>query len=146
MSEFKIAIYCTSINELNLNGKPIKKSSDMIPLNLKTIDYIKIAELQFKTKWQPKTRKSFTRKSLQFKFNQELSEDEFVSFIKKMKESGYKTNRKKHQIVFIETTQNKEYKIKYSYDYVTVKTLCYPYKHTDKVNKWSYATKILYKK
>jgi len=140
MTEFKIATYCTSIDQLNLNGKPIKKSSDMNPLKLKTIDYLKIAELQYKRKL------GFTLKSLQFKFNRELSEDEFVSFIKKMKESGYKTNRKKHQIVFIETTQNKEYKIKYSYDYVTVKTLCYPYKHTDKVNKWSYATKILYKK
>jgi len=140
MTEFKIATYCTSIDQLNLNGKPIKKSSDMNPLKIKTIDYLKIAELQYKRKL------GFTLKSLQFKFNRELSEDEFVSFIKKMKESGYKTNRKKHQIVFIETTQNKEYKIKYSYDYVTVKTLCYPYKHTDKVNKWSYATKILYKK
>lgn len=139
MTEFKIATYCTSIDQLNLNGKPIKKSSDMNPLKLKTIDYLKIAELQYKRKL------GFTLKSLQFKFNRELSEDEFVSFIKKMKESGYKTNRKKHQIVFIETTQNKEYKIKYSYDYVTVKTLCYPYKHTGKVNKWSYATKILYK-
>lgn len=139
MTEFKIATYCTSIDQLNLNGKPIKKSSDMNPLKLKTIDYLKIAELQYKRKL------GFTLKSLQFKFNRELSEDEFVSFIKKMKESGYKTNRKEHQIVFIETTQNKEYKIKYSYDYVTVKTL-FSYKHTDKVNKWSYATKILYKK
>ena len=144
MTEFKIATYCTSIDELNLNGKPIKKSSDMNPLNLKTIDYLKIAELQYKRKL------GFTLKSLQFKFNRELSEDEFVSFIKKMKESGYKTNRKEHQIVFIETTQNKEsqnkeYKIKYSYDYLTLKRL-HPYKHTDKVNKWSYATKILYKK
>ena len=145
MSEFKIAIYCTSINELNLNGKPIKKSSDMIPLNLKTIDYIKIAELQFKTKWQPKTRKSFTRKSLQFKFNQELSEDEFVSFIKKMKETGYKTNRKKHKIAFIET-QNKEYTIKYLYAYDTLERLqLLPYKH-DLKNRWSYNTKTLYKK
>lgn len=140
MTEFKIATYCTSIDQLNLNGKPIKKSSDMNSLKLKTIDYLKIAELQYKRKL------GFTLKSLQFKFNRELSEDEFVSFIKKMKESGYKTNRKEHQIVFIETTQNKEYKIKYSYDYVTVKTMCYPYKHKDTVNKWSYATKILYKK
>ena len=65
-----------------------------------------------------------------------------------MKESGYKTNRKKHQIQrinFIETTQNKEYKIKYSYDYLTLERL-HPYKHTDKINKCSYATKILYKK
>ena len=139
MTEFKIATYCTSIDQLNLNGKPIKKSSDMNPLKIKTIDYLKIAELQYKRKL------GFTLKSLQFKFNRELSEDEFVSFIKKMKESGYKTNRKKHQIVFIETTQNKEYKIKYSYDYLTLKRL-HPYKHTDKVNKWSYATKILYKK
>ena len=63
-----------------------------------------------------------------------------------MKESGYKTNRDKHQIVFIETNQNKEYNIKYSYDYVTLKTLCHPYKHTKNGNGWSYNTKILYKR
>ena len=103
--------------------------------------------MQYKSKLDFK-RKLFTLKSLQFKLNRELSEDEFVSFIKKMKESGYKTNRKKHQIQrinFIETTQNKEYKIKYSYDYLTLERL-HPYKHTDKINKCSYATKILYKK
>ena len=63
-----------------------------------------------------------------------------------MKESGYKTNRKKHLIVFIETTQNKDYIIKYTYDYVTLETLFHPYKHTKNGNGWSYNTKILYKR
>ena len=142
MNQFKIRIYCTRIEELNLYGKPLSKKSQIKPLIPESIEYIESILLIYKT------LRSITIKSLEFMCNKKLSDDEFIFFINILKFCGYKSRQKKHRIEFIHISNekgNSKHELIFSYDFISCKPLEIMPKKKLK-NKSTYRTQSLYKK
>ena len=91
MTEFKIRIQCTSIEQLTFNNKKISKKNEMCVFdsNIKKIIILY------------KTLDKVTTKTLEFICDKELNKEEFEDFIKTMKDCGFKTTSPKNKIQFI---------------------------------------------
>jgi len=91
MTEFKIRIGCTSIEQLSFNNKKISKNNFMCVFDSNITKLIILY----------KTLDKVTTKTLEFICDKELNKEEFENFIKTMKDCGFKTTSPENKIQFI---------------------------------------------
>jgi predicted transport protein len=103
MYNYKIKISCTTKDELCYNNKKISNKNYNRPNFEELInntDYIETALILYKKE------KKFTTKSLEFMCKRKISEDEFKTFIKDMKDIGFSSNNN-NTIHLIKINDNK---------------------------------------
>ena len=87
---YKIKIGCTAKDELSLCGKKIKKNGyATIVSKLTNNDYIDIIQIVSKKH----KKNDFTTKTIEFFINKELDEIEYILFIAKLKDSGFRSEK-----------------------------------------------------
>ena len=165
--KFKCRINCTSIEQLNFKGAKINEDCinlhthiihDLQPENIDFIDQIQIVKKKLK-----KDNLFFTTKTLEFIITRELERHEFVEFIRKMKDIGFRTRntnntintKSKHKskrklpkpkyIQFIDTSVT-PMNILYNYNFITEEP-DEPYIRDGLLkNRSKYYTKVIYHK
>lgn len=167
-TNFKCRINCTSIEQLNFQGAKIDEDcinlhthiiSDLQPENIDFIDQIQIVKKKIK-----KEIGFFTTKTLEFIITRELERHEFIEFICKMKNIGFRsknttdintnnvTNTKRKRkmpkpkyIQFIDTSIT-PMKILFNYNFITEEP-DEPYIHDGLLkNRSKYSTTVIYPK
>jgi hypothetical protein len=141
---YKIKIGCTSEDELCYNNKKISNKNYNRPNFeelMNKIDYIETALILYKQILY-KHFKKFTTKSLEFMCKREISEDEFKTFIKDMKDIGFKSNN--YNIIKL-IKINKPNKLILTYNF-QLETKEPNEEYIFKKNKSTYSTQFLYKK
>ena len=151
MYNYKIKIECTSEDKLCYNNKKISNKNYNRPNFEELInntDYIETALILYKKVYE---NKIITTKSLEFmcKCDNEISEFNFLTFIKNMKNIGYSSGKFNtiHLIKIINNKKNcvEETILKYKFQLET-KTKTKIKKKEKKKNKSTYSTQFLYKK
>jgi TATA-box binding protein (TBP) (component of TFIID and TFIIIB) len=141
MNNYKIKIGCTSEDKLCYNNKKISNKNYNKPNFeelMNKIDYIETALILYKN------FKKFTTKSLEFMCKREISEDEFKTFIKDMKDIGFKSNND-NTIKLIKINDNKPNELILTYKF-QLETKEPNEEYIYKKNKSTYSTQFLYKK
>ena len=86
----KIKIGCTDKDELSFGGKKIKKNGyATIISKLTNNDYIDIIQIVSKKH----EKNDFTTKTIEFFINRELDEIEYILFIAKLKDAGFRSEK-----------------------------------------------------
>jgi hypothetical protein len=135
---YKIKIRCTTEDELCYNNKKISNKNYNKPNFeelMNKIDYIETALILYKN------FKKFTTKSLEFMCKREISEDEFKTFIKDMKDIGFKSNND-NTIKLIKINDNKPNELTYKFQLETKEP---NEEYIYKKNNSTYSTQYLYK-
>ena len=134
MTEFKIKILCTSFEQLSFNNKKISKNNKICFFD-PNIERIIILH---------KTLQKFTTKTLEFIYNKQLNEEEFIKFIHTLKEHGFKTTTTtpKNNIQFIQNNTNTTL---FNYTFIDVKKIGLD-TSSKKKNRSSYKTETVYSK
>jgi len=89
-SMYKIKIGCTAKDELSLCGKKIKTNGyTTIVSKLTNNDYIDIIQIVSKKH----EKNDFTTKTIEFFINRELDEIEYILFIAKLKDAGFRSEK-----------------------------------------------------
>ena len=87
---YKIKIGCTAKDELSLCGKKIKTNGyTTIVSKLTNNDYIDIIQIVSKKH----EKNDFTTKTIEFFINRELDEIEYILFIAKLKDAGFRSEK-----------------------------------------------------
>lgn len=87
---YKIKIGCTAKDELSLCGKKIKTNGyTTIVSKLTNNDYIDIIQIVYKKH----KKNDFTTKTIEFFINRELDEIEYILFIAKLKDAGFRSEK-----------------------------------------------------
>ena len=87
---YKIKIGCTDKDELSFGGKKIKKNGyATIISKLTNNDYIDIIQIVSKKH----EKNDFTTKTIEFFINRELDEIEYILFIAKLKDAGFRSEK-----------------------------------------------------
>jgi hypothetical protein len=136
---YKIKIECTSEDKLCYNNKKISNKNYNKPNFeelMNKIDYIETALILYKH------FKKFTTKSLEFMCKREISEDEFKTFIKYIKNIGFKSNND-NTIKLIKINKPNELILTYKFQLETKEP---NEEYIFKKNKSTYSTQFLYKK
>jgi hypothetical protein len=136
MTEFKIKILCTSFEQLSFNNKKISKNNKICffdPNIEKIIILHKTLNMQ-----------KFTTKTLEFIYNKQLNEEEFIKFIHTLKEHGFKTTTPKNKIQFIQNNTN-PFTTLFNYTFIDVKKIGLD-TSSKKKNRSSYKTETVYSK
>jgi len=139
MYNYKIKISCTTKDELCYNNKKISNKNYNRPNFEELInntDYIETALILYKKV------KKFTTKSLEFMCKREILEDEFKTFIKDMKDIGFKSNNY-NIIKLIKINKPNELILTYNFQLETKEP---NEEYIFKKNKSTYSTQFLYKK
>jgi hypothetical protein len=111
----KIRIYCTSIKELQINNEKINLET-YNKLNKKPEDLFEyILKVHILHKKKPSI--NFTTKTLVFTCNTNITEEEFINFIKMLQIIGFKSLNKKPIIQYI----NDEEIIIFNYNFNKIK-------------------------
>jgi len=86
----KIKIGCTDKDELSFGGKKIKKNGyATIISKLTNNDYIDIIQIVYKKH----KKNDFTTKTIEFFINRQLDEIEYILFIAKLKDAGFRSEK-----------------------------------------------------
>lgn len=103
---YKIKIGCTDKDELSFRGKKIKMNGyTTIVSKLTNNDYIDIIQIVSKKH----EKNDFTTKTIEFFINKELDEIEYILFIAKLKDAGFRSendiniqliNTKSNDVIF----------------------------------------------
>ena len=87
---YKIKIGCTDKDELSFGGKKIKKNGyATIISKLTNNDYIDIIQIVYKKH----KKNDFTTKTIEFFINRQLDEIEYILFIAKLKDAGFRSEK-----------------------------------------------------
>ena len=87
---YKIKIGCTAKDELSLCGKKIKTNGyTTIVSKLTNNDYIDIIQIVSKKH----EKNDFTTKTIEFFINRQLDEIEYILFIAKLKDAGFRSEK-----------------------------------------------------
>ena len=132
MTEFKIRIRCTSIEELSYNNKKISKTNKICVFD-SNIEKIIILH---------KRLDGFTTKTLEFIYNKQLNEEEFIKFIHTLKEHGFKTENSKHPIQFMKMNP---FTTLLNYTFMNANKIALD-NFSKKKNRSSYKTETVYSK
>jgi hypothetical protein len=138
MYNYKIKIECTTKDDLCYKKNKISNKNYNRPNFEELInntDYIETALILHIKKYYIK--KKFTTKSLEFMCKREISEDEFQTFIKNMKEIGFESN-KDNTIHLIKINDNKPSKQIFIYNFQSEEEIDI----TPKNNNYNYKIKI----
>jgi hypothetical protein len=108
--QYKCKCNCTSIEQLNFNGRDICKKRiqneiihDLQPDNIEYIQKIQIVTKKITVR-RMGIEKPFTLKTIEFLLDRELDELEFLEFIHKLKDVGFSSSIEKSPIQFINTS------------------------------------------
>jgi len=139
MNNYKIKILCTSKDELCYNNKKI---------SIKNYNKLKLEELINKNNiyklliLYKKNKQNFTTKTLEFLCNEEMTEDNFQTFIKDMIDIGFSS---KYNTVIQFIDNNKPNEPIYTYKFQSITKTNKKYKNKIPNNS-TYYTQFLYKK
>ena len=111
MSVFKIRINCTTQKDLTINNKKINTKS-FNNSEFKTDEYITKIAILYEDNLHSKDDLCYITKTIEFFCNREITNEEFIDFIKKIKSYGFISKRKEPKIQFI--TDNK---VIYNYNF-----------------------------
>lgn len=135
---YKIKISCTHEEELNYKKEKCTKKiilDDEFKLLMENNKYIE------KGLFLHKTQEKFTTKTLEFLCNSEISEKDFKTFIKNMKDIGFSSkNNKPISFINVDNHHNPIY----SWYFESLEN-CKKKKKKKKKNGSCYATELLYK-
>ena len=108
--QYKCKCNCTSIEQLNFNGRDICKKRiqneiihDLQPDNIEYIQQIQIVTKKITVR-RMGIERPFTLKTIEFLLDRELDELEFVEFIHKLKSVGFNSSIENSPIQFINTS------------------------------------------
>jgi len=135
IKNYKIKISCTNEEDLNYKKEKCTKKiilDDEFKLLMENNKYIE------KGLFLHKTQEKFTTKTLEFLCNNEISEEDFKTFIQDMKNIGFSSKNDNHRISFI-NVDNPHNPI-YSCYFVSLENC-----KKKKKNGSCYATELLYK-
>jgi hypothetical protein len=113
---YKIKIFCTSIDELSFNGSRINRSIyDIIIHSLypKEDDFIDKIMILYKNSKRHDI-KNFVVKSLEIICNTKLTEKQFIEYIEKMHDCGFRSCKNDVVVEFIDI---EDYKTIYKYSF-----------------------------
>lgn len=133
---YKIRISCTSSNQFMFNGKKI---TDKLMYNLGLTSQITYLEYVTAVVLLYKKLSGFTTKTLEFFCTNEISENQFVEFIKFMKCLGFSSQNKECSIDFMVDGD-----IKWKYNFHSLKSMPIE-KKTKMKNNSFYMLRYLYK-
>ena len=140
MTDYKIKIACTSLDELCYDNKIInKKNYNKCKLEELINNYDNINKLLIL--YKKMNNKNITTKTLEFGCNNEISEINFLNFIQDMKNIGF-NSKQDTSIHFIYTQTNESI---YKYKFQSIEPI-YKFKINKKKNRSNYNTQILYTK
>lgn len=138
---YKIKISCTHKEELNYKKEKCTKKiilDDEFKLLMKNNKYIE------KGLFLHKTQKKFTTKTLEFLCNSEISENDFETFIKNMKDIGFSSkNNKPISFINVDNPHNPIYS--WYFESLENCKKKKKKKNLDIKNGSCYATELLYK-
>jgi len=144
MPNFKARIECTSVEQLNFNGSDVDTRTNynniLGLLQPENIAYIKGIQIVCRKRMDI----NFTLKSLEFFISKKLEEQEFADLIRIMKECGFRSDSCNNSIQFLDI-RTTPMTLLYDYNFRTEK----PNSLTGlqaKANRYTYNTKVLYKK
>jgi len=144
MLNFKARIECTSVEQLNFNGYAVDTRTNynnlLGLLQPENIDYVERIQIVCRKRVDI----NYTLKSLEFFISKELEEQEFADLIRRMIECGFRSDSRNNRIQFLETSTT-PMTLLYDYNFRTEK----PNSLTGlqaKANRYTYNTKVLYKK
>jgi hypothetical protein len=138
---YKITVDCTNTNVFSFRDKKITKEiypeihTQLDPIQFDFIDRINILHKEAK-----KSKRGFTFKNFEVLCNK-INEEQFVDFIKRMKEVGFTTKNNCH-IYMLDNKGN----FVYTYDFNECDKLLDNPERKEKTNNWNYKTQSLYKK
>jgi hypothetical protein len=140
MLNFKARIECTSVEQLNFNGYAVDTHNIIELLQPENIDYVERIQIVCRKRIDI----NYTLKSLEFFISKELEEQEFADLIRRMKDCGFRSDSRNSRIQFLDI-RTTPMKLLYDYNFRTEK----PNSLTGlqaKANRYTYNTKVLYKK
>jgi hypothetical protein len=140
MLNFKCRIECTSVEQLNFNGSDVNTSNIIELLQPENIDYVERIQIVCRKRIDI----NYTLKSLEIFISKEFEEHQFADLILRMKNCGFRSNSRNNCIQFLDI-RTTPIKLLYDYNFRTEK----PNSLTElqaKANRYTYNTKVLYKK
>ena len=117
MSVFKIRINCTTQKDLTINNKKINTKS-FSNCAFKCDNFITKIAILYEDNLHSKDDLCYITKTLEFFCDKEITQEEFINFINKLKDAGFISKRKEPKIQFISDN-----KVIYNYNY----NLCLPF-------------------
>ena len=148
--QYKCKCNCTSIEQLNFNGRDICKKRiqneiihDLQPDNIEYIQQIQIVTKKITVR-RMGIERPFTLKTIEFLLNRELDGLEFLEFIHKLKSVGFNSSIENSPIQFINTS-TLPITIMFDYNFST-EVANEPEIHRRGQNRSSYKTLEIYKR
>jgi hypothetical protein len=139
---YKIKIFCTSINELSLNDEGINRSIyDEIIYSLCPEDDDFIDKIMILYKYSKRHNiENFVVKSLEIICNTRLTKKQFIEYIKKMHDCGFKSKNN----AIIEFINMENYETIYKYKFELIKSIEIKPRDGNYKNKSSYSVDTVY--